>query len=118
MRRYVEGRDRQQVTLLPECLEDFIAEDNPVRVVEAFVEALDFEALGFGLLWAGRCWRSVRRCSHSGNPASRSPFASRARSSGRWIGSHSLRLEIRRDASSVRMRSIFFFALSVRPASA
>jgi hypothetical protein len=38
MGRYVEGRDRQQVTLLPECLEDYIAEENPVRVVEAFVE--------------------------------------------------------------------------------
>lgn len=47
MGRYVEGRDRQQVTLLPECLEDYIAEDNPVRVVEAFVEELDLEALGF-----------------------------------------------------------------------
>ena len=41
MARYVEGVDRQQVTLLPECLEDYIAEDNTVRVVEAFVEELD-----------------------------------------------------------------------------
>lgn len=47
MGRYVEGQDRQQVTLLPECLEDYIAEDNPVRVVEAFVEELDLKALGF-----------------------------------------------------------------------
>jgi hypothetical protein len=43
----VEGSDRRQVTLLPECLEDYITEDNPVRVVEAFVEELDLEALGF-----------------------------------------------------------------------
>ena len=35
MGRYVEGSDRTQVTLLPECLDDYIAEDNPVRVVEA-----------------------------------------------------------------------------------
>ena len=48
MARYVEGSDRQQVTLLPECLDDYIAEDNPVRVVDAFVSELDLEALGFG----------------------------------------------------------------------
>jgi transposase len=47
MARYVEGSNRQQVTLLPECLDDYIAEDNPVRVVEAFVGELDLEALGF-----------------------------------------------------------------------
>ena len=47
MGRYVEGQDRQQVTLLPECLEDYIAEENPVRVVDAFVEELDLQALGF-----------------------------------------------------------------------
>jgi transposase len=47
MGRYVEGSDRRQVTLLPECLDDYIAEDNPVRVVEAFVEELDLEVLGF-----------------------------------------------------------------------
>ena len=40
MSRFVEGQDRQQVTLLPECLDDFIAEDNPVRVVDAFVAEL------------------------------------------------------------------------------
>ena len=47
MARYVEGVDRQQVTLLPECLDDYIAEDNTVRVVEAFVEELDLAAIGF-----------------------------------------------------------------------
>jgi transposase len=47
MPRYVEGSDRDQVTLLPECLDDYIAEDNPVRAVDAFVEELDFEGLGF-----------------------------------------------------------------------
>ena len=47
MSRFVEGQDRQQVTLLPECLDDFITEDNPVRVVDAFVEELDLQALGF-----------------------------------------------------------------------
>ena len=47
MGRFVEGSDRKQVTLLPECLDDYIADDNPGRVVEAFVEELDLEALGF-----------------------------------------------------------------------
>ena len=47
MSRFIEGQDRSQVTLLPECLDDFIAEDNPVRVVDAFVAELDLSALGF-----------------------------------------------------------------------
>ena len=47
MKRFVEGEDRTQITLLPECLDDYIADDNPIRVVEAFVEELDLKALGF-----------------------------------------------------------------------
>ena len=47
MPRFVEGQDRSQVTLLPECLDDFIAEDNPVRVVDAFINELDMVGLGF-----------------------------------------------------------------------
>jgi transposase len=47
MKRFVEGLDRSQSTLFPETLEDFVAEDNAVRVIEAFVEALDLGALGF-----------------------------------------------------------------------
>ena len=41
MKRFIEGEDRSQVTLLPKCLDDYIAEDNPVRVVDAYVEAVD-----------------------------------------------------------------------------
>ncbi len=48
MKRFVEGLDRSQSTLFPETLEDFVAEDNPVRVIEAFVEGLDLGSLGFG----------------------------------------------------------------------
>jgi transposase len=48
MKRFVEGLDRSQSTLFPETLEDFIAEDNAVRGIEAFVEGLDLGALGFG----------------------------------------------------------------------
>ena len=47
MGRFVEGEDRTQVTLLPECLDDFIAEDNPVRIIDAFVEELELISLGF-----------------------------------------------------------------------
>ena len=47
MSRFIEGQDRSQVTLLPECLDDFIADDNPVRVVDVFIGELDMVALGF-----------------------------------------------------------------------
>ena len=48
MKRYVEGGGRFQVTLLPEALDDYVGEDNPVRAVDAFVEELDLAGLGFG----------------------------------------------------------------------
>jgi transposase len=47
MKRFIEGEERTQITLLPECLEDYVAEDNPVRVVEVFVNELDLGMLGF-----------------------------------------------------------------------
>ena len=47
MKRFVEGEDRTQVTLLPECLDDYIEANNPVRVIDVFVEGLDLGALGF-----------------------------------------------------------------------
>ncbi|CAN5495846.1 IS1182-like element ISPa22 family transposase [soil metagenome] len=47
MKRFIEGADRHQVTLLPECLDDYIGEDNPVRIVDAFVSELNLAALGF-----------------------------------------------------------------------
>src|SRR3954453_2785657 len=47
MTRFVEGADRGQSTLLPECLDDWVADDNPVRVIDAFVAALDLAELGF-----------------------------------------------------------------------
>jgi transposase len=47
MKRFVEGEDRSQVTLLPECREDYVAEDNPVRVIDIFIDALDLTGLGF-----------------------------------------------------------------------
>ena len=47
MRRFVEGIDRGQATLFPECLEDWIDEDNPIRVVDGFVDKLDLSRVGF-----------------------------------------------------------------------
>ena len=47
MGRFVEGDDRGQSLLLPESLDDYVGEDNPVRVIEAFIAALDLGELGF-----------------------------------------------------------------------
>ena len=45
MKRFVEGAGRGKSTLFPECLEDWIDEVNPVRVIDVFVDELN---LGFG----------------------------------------------------------------------
>jgi transposase len=47
MKRFVEGIDRRQSTLFPECVEDWISEDNPVRVIDVFVETLDLAEMAF-----------------------------------------------------------------------
>ena len=47
MKRFIEGVDRSQTTLFPDCLEDYIGEDNPVRVVDVFVDELDLGGMGF-----------------------------------------------------------------------
>src|SRR3984957_12852948 len=47
MKRFVEGEGRRQGVLLPEYLDDFVAEENQVRVIEAFVDELDLQGLGF-----------------------------------------------------------------------
>jgi len=47
MSRFVEGADRRQINLLQDCLDDYVAEDSPVRVVDAFIDELDLAALGF-----------------------------------------------------------------------
>src|SRR5271154_7209619 len=47
MKRFVEGTDRGQSTLFPECLEDWLDEDNPVQVIDVFVGELDLAGLGF-----------------------------------------------------------------------
>lgn len=45
--QFIKGEDRDQATLLPDRVEDYISEENPVRVIDAYVDSLDFEKLGF-----------------------------------------------------------------------
>ena len=47
MGRFIDEADRSQGTLLPETIDEYVAEENPVRVIEAFVAALDLASLGF-----------------------------------------------------------------------
>jgi hypothetical protein len=47
MKRFVEGADRGQSTLFPECLDDWVDENNSVRLIDAFVDTLDLAALEF-----------------------------------------------------------------------
>ena len=47
MKRYISGESRDQITLLPDCLDDYIDEDNPVRVIDLFVDELNLAGLGF-----------------------------------------------------------------------
>jgi hypothetical protein len=47
MKRFVEGEDRARGVLLPEFLDDYVAEDNPVRMIDVFVDELDLQGLGF-----------------------------------------------------------------------
>ena len=47
MKGFVQGADRQQTTLLPDCLDDWVDESNPVRAVDVFVDALELRDLGF-----------------------------------------------------------------------
>ena len=45
--KYIQGQDRHQISIFPECIEDYIDENSPVRVIDAFVESLDLLQLGF-----------------------------------------------------------------------
>src|SRR5713101_6507065 len=50
MKRFIEENDRTQGYLLPESIEEYVSSDNPVRVIDAFVEELDLGQLGFAVL--------------------------------------------------------------------
>jgi hypothetical protein len=47
MKRFIQGEDRTQIILLRECLDDYVGEASPVRVIDVFVDELDLGRLGF-----------------------------------------------------------------------
>ena len=47
MSGFIEGEDRNQATLFPERLDDYVVDDNPVRVIDVFIDDLDISGLGF-----------------------------------------------------------------------
>jgi len=49
MTRFIEGLDRTQTTLLPDCVDDYVGDDSPVRAIEAFIDMLDLASLGFSI---------------------------------------------------------------------
>ena len=61
MAGFVAGLDRGQATLLPECLEDWVDENNSVRAVDVFVEALDLRDIGFEGVDAGRVASAIMK---------------------------------------------------------
>lgn len=44
---YIQGQDRNQIILFPESIDEYITDENVVRVIDAFVMALDLQELGF-----------------------------------------------------------------------
>jgi transposase len=50
MKRFIAGTDREQATLFPDQLDDYVNKDNPVRVIDAFVDALNLAELGFDVV--------------------------------------------------------------------
>ncbi len=45
--KYITGESWYQKILLPDCIDDYVGEDSPVRVIDAFVDQLDMDSLGF-----------------------------------------------------------------------
>lgn len=58
---FIEGSDRNQVSLLPSCVEDYVVADSLVRIVDAFVSSLDLADLGFNRAVSATTGRSIRR---------------------------------------------------------
>ena len=78
MKRFIEGVDRSQTTLFPDRLEDWIDEDNPVRVIDVFVDELELFDLGFARVaphWTGRPGYQPSALP----PAARDPLVARIR---------------------------------------
>lgn len=87
MKGFIEGEDRGQGTLLPELLDDYVAEDNPVRVVDVFVDELDLAS------WVSRGYNQQRRAGRLTIPPFFSSFTFMAIStaSNRAVGSSAQR---------------------------
>ena len=64
MSKFIEGQDRSLGTLFPERLDDYVEEDDPVRVIDVFIDDLDISGLGFRteLAATGRPVTTRRRC--------------------------------------------------------
>ena len=62
MTGFVSGTDRNQGTMFPAQLEDYVAEDNPVRVIDFFADQLDLAKLGFGGVTAKEMGRPAYHC--------------------------------------------------------
>jgi transposase len=63
MKRFVEGEDRRQGVLLPEFLDDYVSDENPVRAIDVFVDELDLAALGFdGVVPEATGRATIRAC--------------------------------------------------------
>jgi hypothetical protein len=80
MKRFIEGDDCGQGMLLPELLDDYVAEDNPVRVVDVFVDEFDLALLGFTRVQPAKTGGrlTIRPCSSSSTSMSTSTASSRA----------------------------------------
>ncbi len=63
MTRFIGGVDREQATLFPERLDEYVEEDNPVRVVDVFIDGLDLDGLGFDVAPEGDGSPIVSPCS-------------------------------------------------------
>jgi transposase len=82
MKRFIEGADRSQSTLLPECLDDWVDESNPVRAVDTFVDALDLAELGFKDVEPAATGRRLSQCRCS----SCIYYLNRIQSAAGWAG--------------------------------
>src|SRR3954463_15713596 len=119
MGRFVEEADRGQWTLLPECLDDFINESNPVRVIDVFVDALDLAEMRFDRVEPAATGRpsyhpSVLLKLYIYGYLNRVQSSRRLeREAGRNVGKTSARLDNRNVGSIWRMRDIAFRASSM-----
>jgi Transposase domain (DUF772) len=118
MRRFVEQADRGQWTLLPECLDDFIDESNPVRVIDVFVDALDLAEMSFegveppatgrpsyhpSVLLKLYIYGYLNRVQSSRRLERERPDAM-SRSCGCWVGSHLITRRSRTSAKTMAWR--------------